>query len=165
MNKSIIVLILLALGACSHNRDVKRNISDTSRASDISGYLIADTIIYDVIIRSTDPDDAWSAECLKGLQRTGLIDSLFNMVYEGRVTAYDFDTHQPLRVNDIRLIEKKKGFSRERIGKIQFKERWYLDPSGIPLKKEIISIVLGYEVYTSTNELMGYKPVFQLNFN
>jgi hypothetical protein len=165
MKKISFIIVALIFLACTHEQAVKQDLSDTLQKASNLGMLIADTIIYDVIIRSTNPDDAWVTACLRGLKRAELIDSLFAMVYDKRLTAFDFDTHRALRIKDIEKIEAGKDFAREKIGKIQFKERWFFDPSTLTMNKEIISIVLGYEVFDDVGELRGYKPVFQLNFN
>jgi hypothetical protein len=165
MKKIFICIAAAGILACSHDNAVKQQTADSSFVKTTPGIVIADTIIYDVIIRNPNPDDSWSAYCLKGLQRADLVDSLFKLVYEGRIAAYDYDTHAALKPKDVKRIEASGGFAREKIGKIQFTEKWFYNPSGKPITKEIISIVPGYEVYTSTGELMGYKPVFLLRFN
>jgi len=35
--------------------------------------------VYDVVIRNPNPDDAWAAYCLSGINYAVLIDSLFDM--------------------------------------------------------------------------------------
>jgi hypothetical protein len=163
MKKLIFILLPLVL-CCSKTSPVKEIPSLANPEKITTQILVADTIIYDVIIRNPNPDDTWTASCLKGLQRSELVDSLFAWVYNGKLSAYDFDSHQKLNVNDIEKIESAKDFDREKIGKIQFMEKWYYDGSVPGLNKEIISLVLGYEVYNESGELRGYKPVFKMRF-
>ena len=131
----------------------------------VPGSVIADTIIYDVIIKNPNPEDAWTNECLKNLHHSSLIDSLFTLVYSQQAVAYDYDTQKPLKVKDIRSMEKEESFSRDNIGKIQFTEKWYFDASSQQLQKEVISIVLGHELVNDEGMVYGYKPVFRLQLN
>ncbi len=129
------------------------------------GNVIADTIIYDVVIKNPNPEDTWTDECLKNLQHSSLMDSLFTLVYSQQAVAYDFFTKEPLKVKDIKRLEKEESFNRNNIGKIQFTEKWYFDASSQQLQKEVISIVLGYELVNDEGMVYGYKPVFQLQLN
>lgn len=129
------------------------------------GRLVADTITYDVVIKNSNPEDTWASECLKNLQHSSLIDSLFDLVYSHQAGAYDFFTQEPMSVKDLRRIEKEKSFNRNNIGKIQFTEKWYFDSSSQQFQKEVISIVLGYELVNDEGMVYGYKPVFKLYLN
>ena len=51
------------------------------------GIEVADTIIYQVIISNPNPDDTWITSCLSGLNRKTLVDTIFSMVYNGRLIA------------------------------------------------------------------------------
>ena len=127
--------------------------------------LVADTIIYDVIIRNRNPEDAWTSLCLQNLKHEKLIDSLFSMVYSGKARAYNYDSNDPVKPNDLRRAEQEMEFSRSAIGKIQFTERWYLDNTDQVMKKEVLSLVLGHELYTESGDFIGYKPVFRILLN
>ena len=72
-----------------------------------------DTIIYNVIIKNTNPNNAWTTQCLKEPNRKALIDSIFAMVYDKRVTAYDYDTGKILTPKEIQNREKNE-FKRDR---------------------------------------------------
>jgi hypothetical protein len=151
---------MLIISSCE-----KRNSQATKvviHADSLYGSMISDTIIYDVIIKNPNPDDAWTEECLKNLDQSGFMDSLFNLVYSKQAIAYDFYTHKPLKVTDIKRMESEDDFSRSNIGKIQFTEKWYFDGPTQQLQKEVISIVLGHELYTEEGLVRGYKPVFKL---
>lgn len=130
-----------------------------------TGHLMADTIIYDVIIHNTNPDDLWTEETLQYLRHEALIDSLFELVYQQKVLAYDYFEKKPLKIKEIKKIENEEGFSRDNIGKIQFTERWYFDSANQRFKKEVLSVVLGYDLINSDGTLRGHKPVFKINLN
>lgn len=126
---------------------------------------IADTIIYDVIIRNTNPYDTWMEKSLGKLQHSKLIDSLFSLVYERKIKAYDYFSNEELSPKQVKAMENEAGFTRDRIGKIQFTEAWYFNKGLKKWDKEVISIALGYELYRDSGELRGYKPVFKLYLN
>ena len=135
------------------------------RADSFYGALVADTIIYDVIIKNPNPEDACTNECLKNFQHSTLMDSLFNLVYTRQATVYDFFSQEPLKVKEIKRMEKEEDFMRDNIGKIQFTEKWYFDASTQQLQKEVISMVLGYELKSDEGEVRGYKPIFKIQLN
>ncbi len=135
------------------------------RVDSFYGSIIADTIIYDVIIKNPDPDDLWTSECLKKIHHSTLIDSLFHLVYTKQAVAYDLYSNEPLKIKDVKRMENEENFQRNQIGKIQFTERWYFDVSTQQFQKEVISIVLGHELYNDEGFVRGYKPVYKLKLN
>lgn len=127
--------------------------------------IIADTVIYDVVVKNPEPDDLWRDECLRNLNRKGLVDVIFNAIYRKELIPYDFFSNKPLSVNDITDIENAPGFSRENIGSIQFSEEWYFDEDNLRMEKRVNSMSLGYEVFDSSGNLRGYKPAFMVKLN
>lgn len=126
------------------------------------GIEMADTIIYQVIIRNPNPEDTWTTACLSGLNRKALIDSIFNLVYDNKLTAYNRETHEKLTLKQVKDLEGADGFSRDKIGMIQFTEAWYLDPATQSMSKKVLAMDLGYDHYSSDGELVGYKPLFRV---
>jgi hypothetical protein len=165
MKKILFLLVTLCIIGCSGKKTSENTFTAVQKMTSPVGMLAADTIIYDVIIRNPNPDDRWTENCLKGLKRTELVNAIFTLIYEEKVIPLDFDTHQPLQVKDIKLLENQKDFSRDKVGKIQFKERWIFDTNKLTFTKQIISMVLGYEVFDDMGELRGYKPAFIVYFN
>jgi hypothetical protein len=137
-----------------------RNFADT-----IAGVLVAERIIQDIIIKNNDPNDAWADECLKGMQRNTLVDVVLEMAYSGQANVYDFDTNEKLTAKQLKKREMADGFSRDKIGKIQFIESWYLNPDKVTFTKKVSSFVLGYETYDSQGQLCGYLPMFRMVLN
>jgi len=158
----LIIGLLLNTGCKNINTQKSQQII---RTDSFYGAIVADTIIYDVIIKNANPEDAWANECLKHFQHAALIDSLFYLVYNRQASAYDFFSEQALKVKDVQRMERENDFSRNRIGKIQFTERWYFDVSSQQFQKEVISVVLGYELVNDEGVVRGYKPVFKLQLN
>jgi len=130
-----------------------------------SGFKVADTIIYQVIISNPNPEDTWTNNCLKGLNRKGLVDSIFSMAYDGRLTAFNHDTHEKLTIKQLKDIEKAHGFTRDDIGMIQFTEAWYFDPSTRSMTKKVLAMDLGYDYYSSEGDLVAYKSLFRVEMN
>lgn len=125
--------------------------------------LLADTITYDVLIANPNPEDTWTAECLDNLNRDLFIDQIFEGIYNGTLKPYDYYEEKPIKPNKIRRLEEKEELIRNNIGKVQFTERWYYDASELKMKKEVISMVLGEQLYNSDGEVRGYKPVFKVH--
>lgn len=130
-----------------------------------SGSVIADTIIYDVLIKNANPDDEWENQRLQYLKHTAFIDSIFILVYNREIIAFDIFDNKALSVSQVKSIEKQAEYSRDRIGKIQFTEKWYFDPTNQELHKQILSIALGYETYNENGEVRAYKPLFKIYLN
>jgi hypothetical protein len=169
MRLKIIVLIMVSvltlMPACQRSvkdtaKPLKTSISDT-----ITGIVVADTIIYEVIISNPNPDDTWATECLSGLHRRSLIDNIFSMVYKNQAVAFNHETNEKLTPRQVKQIEARDGFNRENIGMIQFTEAWYLNPESGTMTKKVLSMVLGYNFYASDGELFGHKPVFRVEMN
>jgi hypothetical protein len=160
--RSILIISFIGLlaGGCQlFRKDAKKQVE--ARFDSYFGTVIADTIIYDVIIRNPDPEDIWTTECLRQFHHKMLIDSLFDLVYSKKIQAFDYFTKEQLEVSEIHKLEKEE-FSREQIGKIQFTERWYFDRETSQFQKEVLAVVLGYELLNSDGRVRGYKPVFKL---
>jgi hypothetical protein len=157
------ILVSCVILGCTNRQPQVNQSEEPVRKDSCSGQLIADTIIYDVIIHNTNPDDLWTQETLQYLRHRALIDSIFNLVYQEKIIAYEYFEKRPLKIKEIKKLEEEPGFRRDNIGKIQFTERWYFNTANLQFRKEVISIVLGYELINSDGTLRGHKPVFKLN--
>jgi hypothetical protein len=124
----------------------------------------ADTVVCDMVVKNPDKEDTWTAECLNQLKRKALIDSIFDDVYKGKLIAYDFTSHGPLSIKELKKIEESVGYSRDIIGKFQFREAWFYDKSNHSFIKKVHSIIFGYETYDLSGFVKGYKPLFKIDF-
>lgn len=159
---SILISGLIAVGCSSPE---KKEPKHHPNRADISGLkIIADTIIYDVILRNIDTSDVWEAECLQYVDQKSLIDYLFDGIYSKRFVAVEFMGDKILSIDDVKSIENGDGFSRKLVSKVQFKERWYIDSSG-NFQKQIISYTLGIEAYSKQNSFLGHKALFVVKPN
>ncbi len=125
--------------------------------------LVAENIIYDVIIKIPNSEDPWEVEKLEGYQGDKMISELFNAVYTEKIKAYDYHSGKRMSPDEIRKTELTPGFDRNNIGKIQFAENWYYNVAIMKIDKEVVSIVLGYENREIDGTLIGYKAAFKLD--
>ncbi len=160
-----VFIAFILITACTQKTTNEKTRSGFRKTDTATRDLVADTIIYDVVIRNTNPYDTWIEKSLGRLQHRKLIDSIFALVYEKKIKAYDYFSNEEMSINQVKELENEEGFSRDRIGKMQFTESWYFDKSTETLQKEVISIALGHELYTNSGEFRGYKPVFKLYLN
>ena len=91
-----------------------------------------------------------------------LIDNIFEMVYAQRAVAFNHETGEKITTKQVEKIEAREGFSRDNIGMIQFTEVWYMNPGETTMTKKVLSMVLGYNYYTSQGELIGHKALFRV---
>lgn len=122
-------------------------------------------IIYDTYIINRDSTDTWGDECLSKFKRAALIDKIFNDVFAGKITPYDYFTGEKIAIKQIKRMESEGEFSRKNISKIQFEERWIWDNDKIALQKQVISMTIAYEVYDNAGRSRGQKPIFKLVFS
>ncbi len=164
-----LTIILICVFGCKTGRKNIPDSSSTIKTDSCSIYhpnnIIADTIIYDVIIKNPNPYDTWTNQCLQHLKRKEFIDQLFESIYKEEIKAFDIVTQNPLTSNDIKRLEKNGDFSRDKIGKIQFTETWYYDSMHQHIFKKILSVSLGYEVADSNGEIFAYRPVFKVFYD
>lgn len=152
----LIILLFIFVG-CSRTDKPKSNNTKQLASGDIT--IIADTIVYDVILRNIDTSDVWEAECLQYLDQKSLVNYLIDGVYSGQFIAIEFMGDKVLSIDDVKAIEQEKDFSRDRVSKVQFRERWLIDSEG-NLQKQIISYTLGIEIYSKQNSFLGHKALF-----
>lgn len=161
-NKLNILIVLLLLNGACRKPEIPADVKNGPVTADSAlGLVVADTIIYDVLIHNPNPDDAWAAHCLKGLNHRLLIDNIFEMVYAGKISAYNHETREKLTPKQVEKIESAAGFSRDNIGMIQFMEVWYLNPVKITVTKEVLSMVLGYNYFAPDGERF-HKALFRV---
>ncbi|KAB2869073.1 MAG: hypothetical protein F9K37_08920 [Bacteroidales bacterium] len=154
---SLVIVIAAIFFSCKNNENKKTNPAFTKYSA--GEKTIADTIIYDVLLRNIDTSDVWEAECLQYLDQKSLVNYLIEGVYSGQFIAIEFMGDKVLSIDDVKAIEQEKDFSRDRVSKVQFRERWYIDSEG-NLQKQIISYTLGIEIYSKQNSFLGHKALF-----
>ncbi len=156
---SILIISLFIVG-CQEKREYKIG----EKPAITSENLVADTIIYSVLIQNFDEYDLWADERLKNTDYKKIIETIFDQAYKGTIDVYDHFSHKKLSIDDIKNIESNKEYSRDIINELQFTEVWYMDTKAKWFYKEVISITLGYPIYdTHSGEQRGLKPVFKFD--
>jgi hypothetical protein len=123
------------------------------------GELIADPIIYEVIVKNPNPDDEWLNECLENTNSSYLIAQVLKEVKAGNLKAYDYYDNHELSIDEIKQIITENDLN-GRTGKIQFEENWYWDKNQLQLKKEVKKLMFGFKIFDATGKLRGYKASF-----
>jgi len=159
-----LLLAVVALSGCNkrETRVKKIVVSDSNLGVDD---IIADTISYSVAIVAHDTTDLWMAERLKHVKANELVEDIFEKVYSGQIDAFDYFTGKKLTIKDVREIESRPDYSRDRIEEIVFEETWLFSAEQLIFHKEVHSMVLGYGVYADDGHRRGLKPVFRVKLN
>ncbi len=165
MKQSIILTLLIYLFVSGCNEAHEQTIIVHSPLKIKSEDVIADTIIYSVIIRNFDKDDTWAEERLRYTQSDKIISTIFEKAYEGKFQVYDYYTNSPLSIEQIKKLESSEDFSRDLIQELQFEEVWFMNDQVDWFHKEVLSINMGYAVYNSDGTQRGLKPVFRFRFD
>jgi hypothetical protein len=161
-----VILTVLLFNACKKCEEPKQPVIVDNEL--LEKNIIADTIVYEVIIKSTSSSEEWMSQCqqfseISHLNKTTFIDSLFADIYGNKYVVYDFFSGNPITTEELAAMEKEEWFSRDAIGKIQFKETWYFDREHQIFRKKVLSMVLGVELVDDLGALKGYKAIFKLN--
>jgi hypothetical protein len=165
MKNSLIVIIALPLFivACTKSGRVKDD--KPAMYDSVSGFVLADTIIYDVNIVNRNLDDQWATQRLGRLNKKLMIDNIYDLIYSGNASAYNHTTGEKLTLRQLQDLELTDEFNREKVDMIQFKEIWYMNPDQKTFTKEVISMVLGTQVYGSDGQYLANRAVIRVELN
>ncbi len=126
--------------------------------------IIADPIIYDVVVKNPDTADVWTTFCLKNTDIDAISKAILNAVYQKRLTPYYYRSDDSiLPIDSIKSMEQR--FGTKDIGKMQFNEKWFFNEDSLKLYKEVVSITFGYELKNDLGEVYGYRPAFKVYLN
>ncbi|HLO57453.1 MAG TPA: hypothetical protein VK179_01820 [Bacteroidales bacterium] len=159
MKNPVIALFLLLFCCTQKQADQASPIRSGDSAL---GIVVADTVIYDVAVVNHNPDDTWSTERLKNLHHELLLDNVFSMIAGGKAVAYDHTTGEKLTPGHVEKMLKSKEIDPAKIDMIQFKEIWYINASRATLRKEVISMVLGSQIYDNYGTFIGNKAIMRV---
>ncbi len=157
---AIVIILIISVSCQNKNSNIEKK---TSISIEEEMELWADTIIYDVLILNPDSTDEWQNKKIKNLNHKKLVDDIFNSIYSGKKSAFNYYTNQPYSIDDIKDFEDS--YPRKDIGKLQFEECWKYDQNTGNIKKEIFSILVAYTLYDSTGNIRGYKAGFYIKNN
>lgn len=113
---------------------------------DSAAVLVADSIVYDVVVRNPAPNDDWVEYCLRGVDEQSMAHLIIEEVLKGRLKAYSYSTNAPLSIDDVKAIEKGEGNGRDNVAKVQFEEKWYFDVANLQFVKRVYAVMLAYEI-------------------
>lgn len=158
------IATLFLLSACTHEPPKIEVRSVQVSLDSLSLENIGDTVINDMVVKNPEPQDSWLELSLKNIKRKEFIESIFLDIYAGKLVAYDFFTGKALSAKEVEKIEKTDNYSRDIIGKFQFRESWFYDKSNHVFMKKVHSIIFGFETYDQAGMVKGYKPLFMVKF-
>lgn len=172
-------MILAALTASCRERGSEKRGADSAGGKESRGnvqlsdgadipadaVLIATDIVTEVIIRPDPDGDPWEIEKVAGYEGEQLVVNIFNRIYDGTLTVYDYHSGEALSADDVKQIESEFSDDRTRIGKLSFTEDWYYNPSANSLHKKAKSVTFGYELYNNLGKVYAYRAAFRADMN
>ena len=163
MKRTIILLLLTVLiASCNERRNQQKTVSAPLTEDVPEGaVLIASGIVTEVIIRPDPDGDPWEIEKVAGYKGDAMVNSIFERVYDGTLTVYDYHSGEVLTANDVKKIEAEFKNDRTKIGKLSFTEDWYYRPAENTLEKKARSVVFGYELYNNLGKVYAYRAAFR----
>jgi hypothetical protein len=169
MKKSVFTLLLicglLCINVACKNKNVNDAANTQSSAPSPDLITVAKDIITEVIVRPDSLGDPWEIEKVRNFNGKEMFTDLLKNIYDKKVTVYDIITGDPLDPKDVKEMEKEFESDVMKIGKIQFLEDWYFNPSTNKIIKKIKSASFGYESYKEKNLPVRYKALFRLNID
>ena len=163
MKRTIILLLMIALiTSCNQRRNEQKTTSSPLKEGVPEGsILIGQGIVTEVIIRPDPEGDPWEIEKVAGYNGGAMVNSIFERVYDGTLTVYDYHSGEALAAKDVKKIEAEFKNDRTKIGKLSFTEDWYYNPAANTLEKKARSVVFGYELYNNLGKVYAYKAAFR----
>lgn len=172
MSKNNILLFLMLVVATSCGNSGKEPPAESRKGTDGSKppvsataspelVLIGSDIVTEVIIRPDPDGDPWEIEKVAGYRGDLMVNTIFGLIYEGKLTAWDYHSGEPMTPADVRDIEKEFSNDRSKIGKLSFTEDWYYDPTANRIEKITKSAVFGYELYNGEGKVYAYRAAFR----
>lgn len=163
MKRTIILFLLIALITSCNERRSEQKTASAPLTEDVpeEAILIAHDIVTEVIIRPDPDGDPWEIEKVAGYNGEAMVNGIFERVYDGTLTVYDYHSGEVLTANDVKKIEAEFKNDRSKIGKLSFTEDWYYLPAANTVEKRARSVVFGYELYNNLGKVYAYKAAFR----
>jgi len=165
MKKINLLIIVLAVGiiACNNEKSKVVKLVGESPIPDVKIVLI-DSLTYSIATHASENVDSTELAGFKFFLQGDLIDYIFKQIYEGNLKAYDFLSDEELSIDKVKEIENTDGYERTKVGKVQFNEQWFVDKTGMLLKR-VNSMTLGVERFSKQGTFIGYNALFTIKFN
>lgn len=113
--------------------------------------VLADSISYDVTIKNPDPQDTWTEEDIGRMDEAALANIVLNAIYNGRLTAYNYQTESPMSIKEVKAMETK--YPRESVARMRFTEEWYFNENELKFGKRVNAIMIAYEKFNTKGEV------------
>jgi hypothetical protein len=160
----IITCILSLTYSCKQNTAKVEQVTPKTESTDTAGlYLIGKDIITEVVVKPDTLGDPWEIEKVKNFNGTLMYKDLFENIYNKKIIVCDILTGKPLDVSEVKKIAMEFGNDYSKIGKLQFLEDWYFNPSTNKIVKKLKSTSFAYEFKREPNLPVVYKALFKLN--
>lgn len=151
---ALTIIVSSIITACTQPSSVEGRMTLSPQA------MVADTIYYPVRIKNLNPEDEWASERIKKLDRKKLVDDIFEAVYSGKATAYNYLTDAPIDANHLKQQENEGELNRDEVAELEFRETWWYDADGNLFEKKVQSILVASALYDSDGSLRGMKALF-----
>lgn len=167
MRKVVFFLLAITLiTGCNQRGDQKKGtVSPVAEALPVEAVLIAANIVTEVVVKPDPDGDPWEIEKVSGYQGEALVSNIFDHIYDGTLTVFDYHSGEPLSPDDVKEIEAEFSNDRTLIGKLSFTEDWYYDPVAHHLHKRTRSVTFGYELYNNLGKVYAYRAAFRADLN
>lgn len=163
MIKNVFLFLLLSVLAVScdnSNQSPYPNTGNFYSTDDGESVLVADPIIYDVVVKNPDPNDEWVEFCLENTDVDAIQNVIFTAVLQERLTPYHYRLDSIIPLDSVKaFIERNKEFQ---FAKLQFGEQWYFNETTLEMNKKVNYITFGYELFNSDGVMYEYRPGFKV---
>lgn len=148
-------------GLTADDLQSKADTPEPATAAPEGAVTIATDIVTEVIIRPDPEGDPWDAEKVAGYRGDPLVEAIFNRIYEGTLTVYDYHSGEPLTPAEVKKIEGEFKNDRSKIGKLSFTEDWFYYPKENRIEKRTKAVTFGYELYNNVGKVYAYRAAFR----
>lgn len=123
------------------------------------------TIEYIVYLKPTDQTDPYAPELYEHFDRAAFADSIMSAIYYHRARVTDYQTGEPLTIDDIKTREvEDPNYARSKMAGVRFTEQWRFDPTTLTMAKRVTKMLVGYEV-VSDSMIVALRPGFLFTFD
>ena len=174
MKFNILLLILFAfLFSCKNNNRISEHSENTIqkivydiKLSDSLAVMVADSVVYTVYLKNPDSLNQWRSYSLRYVDKERLVDLIFKSIYNGIAKTYSyrdwiFGDKVLIPIDSTQSLEKYKN----RVGQIEFVERWFYNAEKNIFYKQVLEATLAYELYDNNGKVRGYAPLFKIIFS
>jgi hypothetical protein len=133
--------------------------------TDDQAIVVAETIVYDVVIQNSQYGNEWQNECTyytyaSNVDVEAFANIIFQAVYEGRLIPYSIMRDGTMTLDEVKELEKDN--KRNSIAKLEFTETWYFNENTLQMSKKISEIAFGFERLNEAGEVLSYNPAFKV---